>query len=117
MAQFVLLLHESPAAAPDVSPEQIQKIIADYSAWRDRVEAEGRLVASNKLKDEGGRNLVQKNGSVRVVDGPYSEAKEVVGGYFVIRAADYDEAVEVSKGCPHLIYGGRIELRQLDLVD
>ena len=55
-----------------------------------------------------------RNGQVRVVDGPYAEAKEVVGGYFLIEAADYDEAVEISKGCPHLKYGGRIELRQID---
>jgi hypothetical protein len=47
------------------------------------------------------------------VDGPFAEAKEVIGGYFVIQAADYAEAVRLSTECPHLRYGGRIELREI----
>jgi hypothetical protein len=54
------------------------------------------------------------DGRMRVVDGPYSEAKEVLGGYFLVEAADYDAAVELSRDCPHLRYGRRIELRQVD---
>ena len=41
------------------------------------------------------------------------EAKEIVGGYFMVKAADYEEAVTLSKTCPHLRYGGRIELREI----
>ena len=113
MAQFILLLHENPASFADVSPEEIQRVIGEYSAWRESLEEQGRIVGANKLKDEGGRSLSAENGKVRIVDGPYAEAKEVVGGYFVIRAADYPEAVEISTSCPHLRYGGRIELREI----
>lgn len=49
-----------------------------------------------------------------MVDGPYSEAKEVIGGYFAIEAADYDEALDLCRDCPHLKYGERIELRRVD---
>jgi hypothetical protein len=116
MSQFILLLHETPADFSNVSADELQQIIGEYIAWRRRIEAEGKYVASNKLKDEGGRHVSMRNGQARVVDGPYAEAKEVMGGYFVINAADYDEAVEISKGCPHLKYGGWIEIREIEQV-
>ena len=54
-----------------------------------------------------------KNGRVSVVNGPYSEAKEVVAGFMVIRAADYEEAVALASDCPH-VNCGRVEIRQAD---
>jgi hypothetical protein len=117
MAQFLLLLHEDPASFADVSPEEIQRVIDEYSAWRKDLEKRGRVAGANKLKDEGGRSLSVQDGEVRVVDGPYAEAKEVVGGYFLIEAADYTEAIRISTECPHLRYGGRIELREIDALE
>jgi len=114
MEGFMLLLHDSTTGFEDISPEEIQAIIADYVAWRDDIAAKGRLLGGEKLTDEGGRHLVMNGGEIRVTDGPYAEAKELLGGYFAIKAADYDEAVEISKTCPHLKYGGRIELRKID---
>ncbi len=114
MSQFILLLHENPQSFAELSPQEIQTVVGEYSAWREQVAGEGRLAGGNKLRDEGGRWLTGGNGDIRVVDGPYSEAKEVIGGYFLIKAGDYDEAVEVSRDCPHLRYGGRIELREVD---
>ena len=49
-----------------------------------------------------------------MLDGPYSETKEVIGGYFAVRAADYDEAVKICEDCPHLEYAGTIEIREID---
>lgn len=114
MDGFMLLLHDSTTSMGDISPEEIQAIIAEYVAWRDKIEAQGRLIGGEKLTDEGGRHLTNDNGEIRITDGPYAEAKEMLGGYFAIKAADYDEAVEISKDCPHLKYGGRIELRKID---
>ncbi len=116
MPNYMLFLHEQPADYSQFSAEQIQGVIAEYVAWRHKIEAEGKLVGGEKLKDEGGRHISGANGSLRVTDGPYTEAKEVIGGYFTISAADYDEAVETAKGCPHLKYGGRIELRETEPV-
>ena len=113
VAEFMLLLHESPSDFAGLSAEEIQRVIGEYSAWRVRLEKEGRLLGGNKLKDEGGRHLSQKGDKVHVVDGPYAEAKEIVGGYFMVEAANYDEAVDLSRTCPHLRYGGRIELREI----
>ena len=50
-----------------------------------------------------------------MIDGPFPETKEIIGGYFVIEAVDYDEAVELAKSCPHIDFG-RIEIRQVDVM-
>jgi hypothetical protein len=112
----MLLLHEQPMDFSQFSPEQIQAVIAEYTAWRKKIEQAGKYVGGEKLKDEGGRHLSGANGQIRVTDGPYAEAKEVIGGFFTISASSYDDAVEISKGCPHLKYGGRIELREIDAI-
>lgn len=117
MAQYMLLLHESPSGLSQVSREEMGAIVAKYRAWGERLAAEGKLVSSHKLKDEGGRHLVLERGQVLVTDGPFAEAKEVIGGYFIVQASSYDEAVELSKSCPHLEVHGRIELREIDLLD
>ncbi|MDY7094053.1 MAG: YciI family protein [Acidobacteriota bacterium] len=117
MAEFMLLLHESTTAASEMSPEEIQAIIAKYQAWNDSLAEAGKLVGGAKLADEGGKILTGSNAAPRVIDGPYSETKEIVGGYFTVRAADYDEAVEIARGCPHLDFGGRIEIRRIDELD
>ena len=114
MPNYLLLLHEQPSDFSQYSPEEIEAVIAEYIAWRKKLVADGRYVGSHKLRDEGGRNLTGYNGDFRVTDGPYTETKEVIGGFFSISAADYDEAVEISKDCPHLKYGGRIELREIE---
>lgn len=115
MPHFMLLLHESTTRRPDLGPAEIQAIIARYVAWADAMRARGRLVAGDKL-EEGGRVLRREAGKVVAKDGPYGEAKELVGGYFVLEARDHVEAVELASGCPHLELGGTIELRAVQEV-
>ena len=114
MPEYMLLLHDDPSAWATISPEQMQKAIEKYMAWGARLRTAGVLVASDKLTDEPGRVVWGKNGQLRVTDGPFSEAKEVLGGYYTIKAASYDGAVEQVRDCPHLEYGGTIEIRQVD---
>jgi hypothetical protein len=66
-----------------------------------------------KLKDEGGKHLAGK-GSTAVRDGPYAEASEVIGGFYTVEAKNYDDAVSIARGCPHIKYSGRIEVREVD---
>lgn len=114
MAKYMLLLHDDPATFAAMSPEEMQKVIEKYVAWGTKLRESGFMLAGDKLTDEPGRVLRNKNGQVRVTDGPYSETKEVLGGYYLIEAASYDEAVERARDCPHLGYGGTIEVRQVD---
>ena len=116
MASFMLLLHDQTEGMGDLSAEEVQSVIGEYVGWRNQIAAEGKLIGGEKLTDEGGRHLKMSDGDIRVTDGPYTEVKEALGGYFAISADNYDEAVEISKGCPHLKYGGWIELRKVDEV-
>ena len=116
MSRFILLLHESPTAFDGVSAEEIQKVISEYGAWRQKLAAEGQLAGGEKLEDGTARQLMANDGRVEVTDGPFAEAKEVIGGFFMIEAEDYETAAAISSECPHLRYGGRIELRRIDEV-
>jgi hypothetical protein len=113
MAKFMLIIHSTPGMWQNLSPEELQRKVEKYQAWTDRIRRSGRHVSGEKLGDEGGKVLAQQKGRLMIHDGPYSEAKEVVGGYLVLRAADYDEALELIRECPFL-EDGKIELRQTD---
>lgn len=113
MPEYMLILHEEPADFSQMSPEDIEAVIREYIDWSESVAAKGKLVGGQKLKDEGGRHLAGFGDTFRVTDGPYAEAKEVIGGFFTIAADDYDEAVSLASDCPHLKYGGRVELREI----
>lgn len=116
MPRYMLLLHERATDAGDLSPEEIQGIIQKYRDWSQRMGEAGKLVGGDKLTDDHGKVLRPGDGGVSVTDGPYAETKEVIGGYFQIEAGDYDEAVEIAGTCPHLAFGGSIEVRQVDEV-
>lgn len=119
MPQYMLLLHEIPGGFASLSPEEMQRVIEKYSAWSAKLASQGKLVGGDKLRDEGGRHLRRDGkggGRVSVVDGPYTESKEIVGGYYKIEAADYDEAVRLSRDCPHMEFGW-IEVREIEPMD
>jgi len=114
MPNYALFLHDATDGFATMSPEQMQQVIQKYVAWGDRLRAAGLLKDGQKLADEPGRVMRGGNGQVRVTDGPYSETKEVLGGYYIVSAANYDEAVALARDCPHLEYGGTIEVREID---
>ena|SRR5579862_533765 len=106
MPDFMLVLHHDPAGWTRISPEERQKAVEKYMAWNNKPF----MVESKRLAQEPGR-VIRDHGR-KVTDGPYSETKEVFGGYYLIRAANYDEAVQLAMDHPHLEYGGTIEVRQ-----
>ena len=111
MPKFVLLLHDI-GRFDNLSPDQMQAVIQRYIAWRAKVQADGRSVMGHKLHDGEGRVMRGSGSSMQVTDGPYAEAREVIGGLFVIDAANYDEVVALAEDCPHLDFGA-IEIRQV----
>ena len=117
MPQFMLILHDNPSAfEANIGPAEIQSILEEYRSWGQRMVAQGRIKGRNKLKEDGGKHMTLVQGKVRTVDGPYAEAKEVVGGYYVIEADDYAHAVKLCEAHPHLKYGSKIEVREVDPV-
>ena len=116
MAQFLLLLYDNPANWARMSPEQLQTAMAKYGAFRQTLQERKLWVAGQKLADEPGRVLRGENGNIVATDGPYSETKEWLGGFFLIEAPNYNAAVEIGRECPHCDYGGTIEVRAIDAV-
>jgi hypothetical protein len=113
MAKFMMIVHNTPGNWQKLSPEEVQRKVQKYRAWVDKIRTSDRYVVSEKLGDEGGKLLEMQNGRISVLDGPYSEAKEVVGGFFIFRAANYDEALEIARDCP-FVDDGKILIRQTD---
>jgi len=109
MAKFMLLLYENGATFRTMSPEEMQKASEKYMAWTKKPYT----VDSNRLAGDPGRVIRSNGGRPVVNDGPYSETKEVLGGYYTIEAANYDEAVKLALEHPHLEYGGNLEVRQV----
>jgi len=107
MPLYMLLLHDDPTGWTKVSPDEMQKAIEKYAAWTKKPFTKD----SKRLADDAGRVIRSQNGKSRVADGPYSETKEVLGGYYTIEAASYDDAVKLALDHPHLEHGGTIEVR------
>lgn len=95
----------------DASREQIQDAIDRFYAWHDRLVAEGKMKPGQRLSIEGRR--VSRDG---VTDGPFTEAKEVIGGYWHILAGSLDEAARIAAGNPCLAFGLVFEVRPIDPV-
>ena len=111
-ARFVLFLYEGPeyqVATEQELPERVD----EYRRWAVQLRATGHDVEGEKLKDGGG-NLRSDpaDGGPIVASGPSS--LEILGGYFIVGAASYDQAMTLARSCPHLRYGGRVEVRQID---
>ena len=91
------------------SPGEMQKHFEQWVAWFRELTTAGRLKDSGHPLQATGKVV---SGSQKVVkDGPYAEAKDVVGGYTLIEARDLDQAVELSKGCPIFEGEGAVEVR------
>lgn len=108
MPQFLLLLYDDPTGWQKLTPEEMQKAIEKYMAWTKMPFT----VDSKRLGEDHGKVVRSHNGKARATDGPYSETKEVLGGFYLIEAADYDQAVERALDHPHAEHG-TIEVRKL----
>jgi len=93
-----------------MSPEHMQTHMGKWMAWIEKLNKEGKYVSGEPLLP-GGKLVSGTNKSV--TDGPYTEGKEIVGGFFVINAKDMDEAVSISKDFPDFEYGGAVQVRQV----
>jgi hypothetical protein len=113
MPKYMLLLVDRPTDFASLSPDAMQRIVQEYSAWAAEMGRRGRLHGGQKLADEGGKVLRRDAGGL-VTDGPFAEAKEVLGGYFIIEASSYDDAVAIARTCPHATHGTAIHVRRID---
>jgi len=105
--QFLLLLRHPPGGTPP--PDELKKIMARFAEWMKAMSAKGMVEGTNGL--EGTGKVLRGPRGLSATDGPYPEAKEVVGGYVLITANNLDDAVAAARDCPGLDYHMVVEVR------
>ncbi len=112
MEKFMFIFHlgGSETAYHD-SPEAAQAHMGKWMAWIEKLAKDGKYVSGEPLLP-GGKLVSGPNGKT-VTDGPYTEGKEVVGGFFIINAKDINEACEIARGYPDFQFGGTVQVRQV----
>ena len=103
---FIFIGGDPSHLSPDAQQAHMQK----WFAWVEKLTNEKRYAGGEALLP-GGKTI--SGPGKTVTDGPFAESKEVVGGYFVVHAKDYDEAVGIAKDCPDYVLGGSVEVRQV----
>ncbi len=113
MAKFLVLLRDIKER-PQMSPAEMQRIVEKYKAWSVAVRGKGQLLDGNPLKPEG--KVVRKSGGkLATTDGPFTESKEVLGGYYLIEAPSYEAMLDLMRDHPHteIWSHGSLEIRQI----
>jgi hypothetical protein len=92
-------------------PQDDEFIMNAYRQWSESMGP--KIVSAHKLVDGTGRKVV-KNSSA-VVEGPYVETKESIGGYYIIETSTIEEAVKHARECPTVLYqGGYVDVREVE---
>ena len=104
---FALLIYEDDSYAGDPKAQA-----QEYLEWLFSVNAAGRYVTGQELR-LGGRVLRAGDDKIEVRNLNADKTNETIGGFFLIEASGYEDAVQVAKDCPHLKYSGTIEVREI----
>ncbi len=109
---YILFFRNSgPENYAHLSPDQRQRLMQKWNAWYDGLAASGRAVEGQPLELE--TRLVSGSGGARVIDGPFAEAKEAIGGYVKLLVGSIEEATAIAQEHPGLDFGLEIEVRQM----
>jgi len=104
--QYMLLLHADENQFAKMTPTQQQEGYAAYLAYADALREAGAYVAGERLRSASTATTVRvKDGQTQVLDGPFMETKEQIGGYFLIEAEDLDVALAWAARCPGARHG------------
>ena len=113
MPKFLLIVGGADLDKRSGNPAFRPQMLERYTAWMRDLQTRGQIVDSHKLYDQTGRRLTIRGGEV--MDGPFIEAKDAVGGIFIVEAATLDEATEIARGCPGLeLQHGYVEVRLIE---
>jgi hypothetical protein len=114
MEKFMLIFHGGGLTPEQQTPENMQIGMGKWMAWIDKLAKAGQYVSGEPLLPGG---KIISGSSKTVTDGPFIEGKEIVGGYFIINAADYNEAVALCADYPDYDRGGKVQVRQVMKMD
>jgi hypothetical protein len=109
--RYVILIYGKESDWTDISPERAAEIMSAYYAYTEKLKAAGAHVAGDELNTVATAKSIRGIGGTQVVDGPFVDTKESLGGYYLIEAASEAEALSWAKQCPAMLHGGGVELR------
>ena len=111
MSEYVLLYRSTPEShdAAMGTPERQRASMAKWHKWIDDMKSKGSLKSVGLPLQREGR--VVRGRDKKLLDGPYAETKEVLGGFSIIEARDFAHAAQIASGCPILDGGGSVEVR------
>jgi hypothetical protein len=111
--QYLLLLYANESEWDKLTPAEKEQGVAAYMAYREALNKAGALVGANRLQGASSATTVKiKDGKTQVLNGPYADSREQLGGYFLIEAPDLDAALSWAARCPGASHG-TIEVRPL----
>jgi hypothetical protein len=110
MAKFLFVYRGSGDAEAKMTPDEMQQMMQKWSQWIGEAMGKGWMLNPGDALTMEGRVVDARK---VVTDGPFVESKEIVGGYSIVEADTIDAAAEFAKGCPGLLYGGKVEVRTL----
>jgi hypothetical protein len=106
--RYLVFVRNVPGTREPPSPEQLAAMYAAFETWKEKFKA-NIVDMGGKLKPQG--KVLTTTG---ITDGPFTEAKEVVGGYMVVSGDDFEDAIEVARGCPGIIGPATsVEIREI----
>ena len=110
MKEFMMIFIGADYEELGLSPEQLQNRMEKWFAWGDKMQQAGILRGGEALVPQAKR----VSGPERIVsDGPFVESKELIGGYYVVKADSADEVVKIAQDFPDYDLGGSVEIREI----
>ena len=106
-----MLLFRGPHWDRELSTDELQQTMDKVMAWFEGLNERGRIKGAQPLGGQG--RVISGTDGRFVVDGPFTETKEAVGGYLVLQADSANEAVEIARSIPTLRYGVSVEVRPI----
>jgi hypothetical protein len=110
MDKYMLIFKGGFYDDANLSPQETQGKMGEWYAWIQDLQKQDKYVGGEPLL-KGGKIVTQQNNKIIITDGPFPEAKELVGGYFIINAKDISEAAEIARRYPDFNLGGSVEVR------
>src|SRR5918996_1851363 len=104
-----MLLYRSDEWYNRLSHDDLQRLMNQNKSWIERLTVQGKAKPGRALERSGA--IVSGKSGRSVMDGPFAESKEAIGGYLVLNVETIDEAIIIAQSSPGLAYGGSIEVR------
>jgi hypothetical protein len=111
--RYLIMIYGKESDWENISPERAGEIMGAYNAYTAKLKAAGVHIAGDELRPVADAKSIRGPGGLKVVDGPYVDTKEQLGGYYLIEAPNEAEALKWAKQCPTTMHGGGMELRAI----